>query len=193
MADNLGVRVAHNKAGNAYIAGLYGPNGVSRKLQAMGLERNQWQKWVKQASKIVARRASLLAPKGTGNLSRSIDGFAGKRVTSNNQPARYLFGGVVIAQPSVKTVNSAGRRVIARDTYTSYEGKQVTEKISYGKAISFGRYFPATFGRPAIRTPGNPYMRRARDQTRYDVAKMWNREIKQWIETNGFETTGLGG
>ena len=189
MADNLGVRIAHNKLGNAYIAGLYGPKGVSRKLQAMGLERNEWQKWVKQAAKIVARRAQLLAPRESGNLALSIGAFAGKRVTSNNQPARYLFGGVVIAQPSVKTVNSVGRRVIARDTFTSFEGKQITEKISYAKAISFGRYYPQS----GKRTPGTPYLRRARNQTRYDVVKMWNREIKQWIESNGFETTGLGG
>lgn len=195
MVDNLGVRIAHNKEGSAYIAGLYGPTGVSRKLQAMGLERNKWQKWVKQAAQIVARRASLLAPKDSGNLARSIGGFAGKRVTSNNQPARYLFGGVVIAQPSIKTIGknaqgeATGRRAILRQTFTSFEGKEVTEKVSYGKAISFGRYYPDS----GKRTRGNPYLRRARDQTRYNVVKMWNREIKQWIETNGFDTEGLGG
>lgn len=190
MVDNLGVRVATNKAGNAYIDGLYGPKGVSRKLQAMGLERNLWMKWVKQASIIVARRATILAPKESGNLAQSIRGFAGKRITSNNQPSRYLFGGVVIAQPSIKARNNeTGRRAVMKSTYTSFEGKQITENISYGKAVSFGRYYPES----GKRTRGNPYLRKARDQTRYDVVKMWNREIKNWIESNGFETEGLGG
>lgn len=36
-------------------------------------------------------------------------------------------------------------------------------------------------------------MKRARDQTRYAVVKMWNKEISRWIEKNGFEATGFGG
>lgn len=187
MDTNLGVRIAHNKLGSAYIAGLYGPNGVANKLKRMGLERNKWQKWVKQAAQIVARRAAILAPKRTGNLSRNIGGFASKRVTSNNKPAQYVFGGVVVAQPSIRSVG----RTVAKRTYKSFEGKQTTEKVSYGKAISFGRYYPANFQRGAIRTPGNPYLRRARDQTRYDVVKMWNREIRQWIESQDIKTEGL--
>lgn len=99
--SQYGVRVATNKAGNAYIAGLYGKDGVARKLRDMGLERNEFQKWVKQAAIIVARRATQLAPVDTGNLAQSIRGYAGKKITPNNAPARYLFGGVVIAQPRV--------------------------------------------------------------------------------------------
>jgi len=64
-----GVRVATNKSGNAYIAGLYGKNGVAQKLKAMGLERNEFQKWVKQAAIIVARRATYLAPVLNGTLA----------------------------------------------------------------------------------------------------------------------------
>jgi len=167
MSDSqYGVRIATNKAGNAYIAGLYGKDGVAQKLKAMGLERNEFQKWVKQAAIIVARRATYLAPVQSGRLAESIRGYAGKKITQNNAPARYLFGGVVIAQP-----------------------KSETGDKSYAKAVSFGRYYPAS----GIRTKGNPYIRKARDQTRYNVVKMWNTEIGRWIERNGFETTGFGG
>jgi hypothetical protein len=187
MSDSqYGVRVATNKAGNAYIAGLYGPKGVAQKLKAMGLERNEFQKWVNQAAIIVGRRATYLAPVDSGKLAASIRGYAGKKITQNNAPARYLFGGVVIAQP-----------------------KSETGDKSYAKAVSFGRYYKqSSLGlrigarligdsrgvrQNAIRTQGNPYMRKARDQTRYNVVKMWNKEIGRWIEKNGFETTGFGG
>jgi hypothetical protein len=164
--SQYGVRIATSKGGNAYIAGLYGKDGVAQKLKAMGLERNEFQKWVKQAAIIVAQRATHLAPRDTGRLALSIRGFAGKKITPNNEPARYLFGGVIIAQPKVP-----GRS----DTYA--------------KRISFGKY---NF-RTGVRTPGNPYIRTARDQTRQAVVKMWNKEIGRWIERNGFETTGFGG
>lgn len=171
MSDGLyGVRIATNKRGSAYIAGLYGKDGVAQKLKAMGLERNEFQKWVKQAALIVAQRATHLAPRDTGRLALSIRGYAGKKITPNNAPSRFLFGGVIIAQPRVP-------------------GKA----DSYGKAISFGRYYPANGMRGEIRTKGNPYIRNARDQTRSAVVKMWNKEIGRWIERNGFETTGFGG
>jgi len=116
----------------------------------------------------------------------AIRGYAGKKITPNNAPARYLFGGVVIAQPRVP-------------------GKA----DSYGKAISFGRYYKRSdlglrvgasltgnsrgVRMGDIRTKGNPYIKNARDQTRSAVVKMWNKEIGRWIERNGFETTGFGG
>jgi len=189
--SQYGVRIATNKAGNAYIAGLYGKDGVARKLQKMGLERNEFQKWVKQAAIIVARRATYLAPVQSGRLAESIRGYAGKKITQNNAPARFLFGGVVIAQPKV-----AG------------------QANTYGKSVSFGRYYKnisdstvnslsrrkslTTFSNLETktmngRTKGNPYIRKARDQTRAAVVKMWNKEIGRWIERNGFETTGFGG
>lgn len=184
--SQYGVRIATSKAGNAYIAGLYGKDGVAQKLKKMGLERNEFQKWVKQAALIVATRATHLAPRQTGRLALSIRGAAGKKITRNNRPAQYLFGGVVIAQPKVP-------------------GKSDT----YGKAISFGRFYKKSdlglrlgsrvfkdsrgVRQQNIRTPGNPYMRTARQQSQSAVVKMWNNEIRKWIEKNGIETEGLGG
>jgi hypothetical protein len=184
--SQYGVRVATNKSGNAYIAGLYGKNGVARKLRDMGLERKEFQKWVKQAALITAARAASLAPVDSGDLAFSIRGYAGKKVTPNNAPARYLFGGLFVAQPKVP-------------------GKSTT----YAKAVSFGRFYKQSndFRRlvaiitgntrgvrmESIRTKGNPYMRTAREQTRPQVVKMWNMNISRWIEKNGFETTGFGG
>jgi hypothetical protein len=164
--SQYGVRVATNKSGNAYIAGLYGKNGVAQKLKAMGLERNEFQKWVKQAAIIVAQRATYLAPVRSGKLAMSIRGFSSKKVTANNAPARFLFGGVFVAQPRVPN-----------------------EPSTYAKSVSFGRYYPAT----GVRTKGNPYMRTARDQTRSAVVKMWTKEIGRWIKKNGFDATGFGG
>lgn len=166
MFEDYGVRVATNKSGSAYIAGLYGPKGVAQKLKSMGLERNEFQKWVKQAALIVATRATHLAPRESGKLALSIRGYAGKKITPNNAPSRFLFGGVIVAQPKG---NSSGD--------------------SYGKSISFGRYYPKT----GIRTKGNPYLRTARNDTRSAVVKMWNKEIQGWIEKNGFDTEGFGG
>jgi hypothetical protein len=186
VTDALGVRVATNKAGNAYIAGLYGKDGVAQKLKAMGLERNKFQSWVKQAAIIVAQRATHLAPRQSGKLALSLRGYSGKKITPNNAPSRYLFGGVVIAQPKVSG-----------------------SPDSYGKSVSFGRFYKKSdlglrigarlsgntrgVRMQNIKTEGNPYLRTARNQTRSAVAKMWNKEIRQWIELNGFETTGLGG
>lgn len=186
MESRYGVRIATNKRGNAYIAGLYGPNGVAQKLKEMGLERNQFQKWVKQAALIVAQRATHLAPKRTGRLALSIRGYGGKKITPNNAPARYLFGGVIIAK-----------------------ARERGETDSYAKSVSLGRYYGrSSLGlrigarvigdnrgvrQNAIRTPGNPYIRTAREQTRSAVVKMWNKEIARWIRKNGFDTTGFGG
>ncbi len=198
MSDSLyGVRLAQNKAGKTYIAGLYGKNGVAQKLKSMGLERNEFQKWVKQAALIVAQRATFLAPRQTGRLALSIRGYAGKKITQNNAPARYLFGGVVIAS-GVDQQQIAKRR--NDSTY---------EVMSYAKAVSFGRYYQrSSLGlrigarltgdsrgvrQSAIRTKGNPYMRTAREQTRSAVVKMWNRNIGRWIEQNGFDAEGFGG
>jgi hypothetical protein len=164
--SQYGVRIATNKSGNAYIAGLYGKDGVSQKLKAMGMERKEFLRYVKQAAIITAQRATHLAPRESGKLALSIGGFAGKKITPNNAPARYLYGGVVVAQPRVP-------------------GKDST----YAKSVSFGRYYRVS----GIRTKGNPYMRTARDQTRQAVVKMYNKEIGQWIRKNGFETTGFGG
>lgn len=185
MAEGqYGVRIAHSKAGSAYIAGLYGPDGVARKLKALGLERNLFQKWVKQAAMIVAQRATHLAPRDTGRLALSLRAAAGKKITPNNRPAQYLFGGVVIAQ-----------------------AKERGASDSYAKAISFGRFYKRSHvldrvqarvtgntqgvRMQNIRTKGNPYLRTAKNQTRSAVVKMWNKEIGRWIESNGIDVQGL--
>ena len=182
--SQFGVRIATSKSGNAYIAGLYGKDGVAQKLKAMGMERNHFQKLVKKAAIIVASRATKLAPVDSGKLAMSIRGFAGKKVTPNNAPARYLYGGLVIAQP-----------------------KSETGANSYGKSVSFGRYYKRSglflrtaakvlgdsrgVRQTAIRNEGNPYIKNAREQTRANVVRMWNFEIGRWIEDNGLEATGF--
>jgi len=192
---SIGERTSKKGATYFTIDGLYGPKGILEKLKAMGLERNEFMRWQKEAAKIVARRATHLAPRDTGNLATNIGGFAGKKITPNNKPSRFIFGSLVIAQPPIKMeqTNAAGeltgRRVNRKLTYKTFEGKTLTSNITYGKSISLGRYYPAS----GKRTQGNPYIRNARDQTRSAVVKMWNTEIGRWIEKNGFETTGFGG
>jgi hypothetical protein len=186
-----GVRIATNKSGNAYIAGLYGENGVAQKLKAMGLERNEFQKWVKQAAIIVSQRATHLAPRETGRLALSIRGFAGKRITPNNNPARYLFGGVVIAQPKVAGQSNTYGKSVSLGRYYKNISDSTVKTLSRRKSLTtFSNLETKTTNG---RTKGNPYIRTARDQTRSAVVKMWNKEIGRWIERNGFETTGFGG
>lgn len=162
---SYGVRVATSKSGSTYIAGLYGKDGVEKKLKSMGMERNEFKRLQKRAAEIVAERAKHMAPRKSGKLASSIRGFASKKVTSNNAPAKWLHGGVVVAQPKIR-------------------GNDLT----YAKAISFGRYFPSS----GTRTKPNPYLRTAREQTMSAVAKMWNKEIGRWVERNGFDAEGFG-
>lgn len=189
--SQYGVRIATNKAGNAYIAGLYGKDGVAQKLKKMGLERNEFQKWVKQAALIVAQRATHLAPRDTGRLALSIRGYSGKKITPNNQPARFLFGGVVIAQPKVPGKSNTYGKAVSLGRYYENISESTVNSLSRRKSLTtFSNLEKRTTNG---RTKGNPYIRTARDQTRAAVVKMWNKEIGKWIERNGFETTGFGG
>jgi hypothetical protein len=186
-----GVRVATNKAGNAYIAGLYGKNGVAQKLKAMGLERNEFQKWVKQGALIVAARAASIAPVQSGKLAMSIRGYAGKKITPNNAPARYLFGGVIVAQPRVPGKSTTYAKAVSFGRYYKTIAESTLARIGERKSLSvFSNLETRTM---SGRTKGNPYIRTARNQTRSAVVKMWNKEIGRWIERNGFEATGFGG
>jgi hypothetical protein len=186
-----GVRVATSKDGNAYIAGLYGKNGVAQKLKAMGLERNEFQKWVKQAAIIVAQRATHLAPRQSGELAMSVRGFAGSKITPNNAPARYLFGGLVIAQPRVPGKTETYAKAVSFGRYYKTIAESTLARIGERKSLSvFSNLETRTM---SGRTKGNPYIRTARNQTRSAVVKMWNKEIGRWIERNGFDATGLGG
>jgi hypothetical protein len=189
--SQYGVRIATNKSGNAYIAGLYGKDGVSQKLKAMGMERKEFLRYVKQAAIITAQRATHLAPKESGKLALSIRGFAGKKITPNNQPAKYLYGGVVVAQPNVPGKSTTYAKSVSFGRYYKSIAESTLARIGERKSLSvFSNLETRTM---SGRTKGNPYIRTARDQTRQAVVKMYNKEIGQWIRKNGFETTGFGG
>lgn len=188
--SGYGVRVATSKGGSTYIAGLYGPKGVAQKLKAMGLERNEFSSWVKKAAVIVAERATHMAPRNTGRLAQSLRGYAGKKITPNNKPAKFLFGGVVIAQPRVKGYSTTYGKAVSLGRYYENISQKTINSLSSRKSLTtFSNLEKRT---TSGRTKGNPYIRSARDQTRSAVVKMWNKEIGRWIEKNGFDTTGFG-
>jgi hypothetical protein len=181
MDDFAGVGLGTNRKGQSYITGLYGPKGAIAKLRRLGMESKQFQRINKISATIVANNAKKLAPVLTGSLQRNIKGFASKRITPNNQPARSLYGGVVVVDVKRRAKRGEGALIKAG---------QSAEIIGYAKRISFGMYRSpdrAANGQ-AIRQAGNPYLRTARTKARPAIARMWSREIGRWLQKENINT-----
>jgi len=181
MADFVGVGLGTNRKGQSYITGLYGPKGAIQKLRRLGAEQKEFQRINKISATIVANNAKKLAPVLSGALQRNIKPFASKKITQNNKPAQFIFGGLVIVD--VKRRARRGEGALIK------EGK-ANEIIGYGKRISFGMYRSPerTANGQAIRQAGNPYLRTARNNARPAIARMWSREIQRWLDHNGIDS-----
>lgn len=181
MADFVGVGLGTNRKGQSYISGLYGSKGAIAKLRRLGAEQKEFQRINKISATIVANNARKLAPVLSGALQRNIKPFASKKITQNNKPAQFVFGGLVIVD--VKRRARRGEGALIK------EGK-ANEIIGYGKRISFGMYRSPerTANGQAYRQAGNPYLRTARNNARPAIARMWQREIQKWLDHNGIDT-----
>lgn len=169
------------KTGQSYITGLYGSKGAIAKMRRLGAEQKEFQRINKISATIVANNAKKLAPVLTGALVRNIKPYASKRITQNNKPAQFVFGGLVVVD--VKRRARRGEGALIR------EGK-AAEIIGYGKRISFGMYRSpekTRTGEP-FRQAGNPYLRTARNNARPAIVRMWSREIQKWLDHNGIDT-----
>lgn len=174
MESYSGVSIATNRKGVAYIDGLYGSEGVIAGLRRLGMESKEFQRINKLSATIVANNSRKLAPKLTGALALSIKGYASKKLSQNNQPAKHIYGGVVIADVS-RRARRGERALINRG--------ESAEIVGYGKRISFGMYQSPekTVSGNAIRQQPNPYLRTARNKSRPAIVAMWNRELTRWL------------
>lgn len=186
MESISGVGLDFNRKGHSYITGLYGPKGAIQKLRRLGMEKKEFARINKISATIIANNAKKLAPVMTGALQRNIKPYASKRITSNNNPPQYIFGGLVVVD--VKRRARRGEGALIR------EGK-ANEIIGYGKRISLGMYRSpqqTATGEPFRQAP-NRYLPIARKNARPAIAKMWAREIDKWLNHNGIDVRNWRG
>jgi hypothetical protein len=175
------IRVETSRKGQTYLAGLYGAKGAIAKLKRLGIEKKEFSRINKISATIVANNAKKIAPVLSGALQRNIKPYASKRITQNNNPPKFIFGGVVVVD--VKRRARRGEGALIK------EGKSA-EIIGYGKRISFGMYRSPerTKSGEFFRQAGNPYLRKARINAQPAIAAMWTREMNKWLEHNGIDT-----
>jgi hypothetical protein len=174
------IGLSRDAAGRTHITGL---NETRKKMLDMGVERNLFEKWIKESALLAAREATRIAPRNSGMLAVSVRGFASKSMniksrTTGSVERRFAFGGVF-------TAGSPARVQYAR-------------RISYGMRHEAGDFAVATKPgtttrqwRTTVRTPGNAYMVKARESKKNDMVELLNRKIKYWIKQKGFDTNGL--
>ena len=165
--DHAWVDLNVDSKGRTYIRGL-GVNGmhkVRRELMAMGMERNLFEKWIKQSAIIAAREATKLAPvqPGSGRLAESIRGAASKKYTVAGVSKR-AWGGVILARTPYARKVSYGMRTVAGQH--SIDGNRIWKETK--------------------RLPGNPYMVKGREKAKPYIVKFWNNVITKWIKEKGF-------
>ena len=174
------VGLSRDTKGRTYITGL---EETRKKMLDMGLERNLFEKWIKESTLIAARQATITAPKINGLLATSIRGFASKSMniksrTTGQVEKRYAFGGVI-------TAGSPARVQYARQV--SFGMRHVAGE--FAKDYTFGKM--RRVWRTTVATRGNPYMVKARETTKPAMVNLLNTKLRYWIKQKGFETDGL--
>ena len=183
-----GIYLFEDTKGRTYIKGL---NETREKFLAMGGDRNLFEKWVKDAAKVVAREATVTAPSITGRLASSVRGYASKKAFVKNKvtggvDSRMVFGGLVVA-------GSARVRNVAGGTDTVITG------VQYGRAVSLGTYRVAgtrsqtgdRVWRTTVRGKKNPYIVKARNKKKSYIVTLLNFQLNKYIKQKGFQTNGL--
>lgn len=169
------VSLSTDRLGRTQVQGVY---ETRRALMAMGMERNEFEKWIKESAIITARHIGRRAPVLTGKLATSIRGYASKKVSyAKNEKSKRVFGGVVVSSPK------------AARPRTHRDGSPVNSDVfrEYGRRISFGYYNPRT----KKRTRPNPFMRDGRNSAKPTVVRFWSGRIENWIRKKGFDTNGF--
>lgn len=105
-----GLTVSTDKLGRNQIQGLW---STRRALMELGMERNLFEKWIKESAIMTAREANKYVPVRSGRLAMSLRGAASKKVNvRGGERVERRFGGLVFA------------------------------RTPYALAISLGKYFP---------------------------------------------------
>jgi hypothetical protein len=185
-----GVYLLQDTKGRTYVKGL---NETRQKMVAMGMDRNEFQKYIKDAAIVVAKQASRTAPTVTGNLATSVRGWASKKYTKTISAGgvRGLLGGTVTASKmaygGVVTAGSPARVQYARKvSYGSYTvaGRQALQNNSK-------RGYATRTWRQTKRGQANAYMVQAREKMKPVMVQMLNGRLKKWIREKGFRTNGV--
>ena len=169
-----GISLFQDTNGRTYVRGL---NETREKMLAMGMDRNLFEKWIKEAALVAAREATATAPRITGALALSVRGYASKKVTIRNSATgavnpRMMFGGVMTSG---------------------------SVRVPYARAVSLGTYHQAgqqsvsgdRTWRTTVRGKGNAFMVKAREKKKSYMVTLLNFKLGQYIKQKGFETHGL--
>lgn len=165
--DSVGISLYTDTKGRTYIRGVH---ETRRALMAMGMERNLFDKLIKQTAMIAAKQVVKIAPVQTGRLAMSIRAQASKKYTSHNQTKR-AYGGVVLGRTPYARAVSYGHY---------FEGGQKSK--SGNRTWKPGRTY---------RTRGNTYMVRGREAAKPAIVRFWRMKINAWTKSKGFETNGF--
>jgi hypothetical protein len=168
--DSVGISLYTDTKGRTYIKGVH---ETRRALMAMGMERNLFEKWIKQSAIIAAREAVKLAPVGSDKLAMSIRGGASKKYTSHGATKR-AYGGVVLGRTDYARAVSYGHYY--RGSVPARSAKDGTTRRVWRKTH---------------RTPGNPFMVKGRENAKPAIVHYWRNVINTWTKQKGFETHGF--
>lgn len=186
-----GIYLFKDTNGRTSVQGL---NDTRQKFLAMGGDRNLFEKWVKDAAKVVAREATQTAPRITGALALSVRGYASKKAFIKNKvsggiDSRMVFGGI-IASGSARVRNTISAGGVVDSTTTG---------IQYARAVSLGTYHVEgsrsqtgnRVWRTTVRGKGNPFIVKAREKKKSYMVTMLNFQLNKYIKQKGFQTNGL--
>lgn len=186
--SQAGFSLFEDTKGRVYIRGL---ERTRKQLLEMGMERNEFEKLMKDGAILVARRATGMAPSRTGALAGSIRGFASKKITKTFKASgiRGMLGGTM----------TASRSVFGGAFTSGSPSRPYARAVSYGQRHEAGqkaksnnsqRGYATRVWRTSVQGRGNPFMVRARESSKPALVTMWNIRIRAWIERNGFDTKG---
>jgi hypothetical protein len=161
----IGITLGTDKLGRTSIKGLH---ETRRALMSMGMERNEFEKLIKQSAIIGAREATRIAPVVSGRLAMSIRGQASRKYTSQGVSKR-AYGGVIVGTKDYARAVSYG--------HYFEEGK---------KSVQGNRTW-----RKTSRTRGNSFMVKGREKAKPEIVRFWRVRIALWTRKNGFETNGF--
>jgi hypothetical protein len=185
--STAGIYLLQDTKGRTYVKGL---EETRRKMVAMGMDRNEFQKYIKDAAIVIAREASITAPSITGSLASSVKGFASKKITKTVSAGglRGLLGGTMS---------------VSRQVYGGVFVAGSPSRVQYARRVSYGSYtvagesaksnnsqrgYATRVWKETRRGPGNAYMVKAREKMKPVVVQMLTGRLAAWIRKKGFTT-----
>jgi hypothetical protein len=185
--STAGIYLLQDTKGRTYVKGM---EETRKKMVAMGMDRNEFQKYIKDAAILIAGQASRTAPSLTGNMAASIRGYASKKLTKTVSRGGLLglLGGTV---------------QVSRQVYGGLFTAGTPSRVQYARRVSYGSYtvagerakenrsqrgYATRVWKETRRSPGNAYMVQAREKMKPAVVQLLNRRLAEWIKKKGFRT-----